>query len=51
MELEGNQTTKKTSIDPDCFEEKCHFLGGGGGGRGMGGPKLKSDEKRPWGIV
>ena len=36
MELEGNQTTKKTSIDPDCFEEKCHFLGGEGVEEGWG---------------
>ena len=50
MEVEGNQTTVNTSIagwtvlkKTAIFEER--------GWKRDGGSKLKSDEKRPWGIV
>ena len=50
MEVEGKLTTENTSTDgwtvlkkTAIFEERV--------GRGMGGPKLKSDKKHPWGII
>ena len=36
MEVEGNQTTRKTSIDADCFEVNVFFFFGGGLEEGWG---------------
>ena len=46
MKVEGNQTTGKTSIDGWTVLKKTVIFFGGGEIS-----KLKSDEKRPWGIV
>ena len=48
MEVKGNQTTGKTSIDGwTVFKKTAIFEEGG---VEDGGSKLKSNEKRPWGI-
>ena len=50
IEVEGNQTTGNTSIDGWTVLKKTAIFEEGGWKRD-GGSKLKSDEKRPWGIV
>ena len=50
MEVEGNQRTGKTSIAGWTVLKKNAIFFGEGLEEG-GGSKLKSDEKRPWGIV
>ena len=49
MEVEGNQTTGKTSIAGWTVLKKTAIFVRGGVEEG--GSKLKSDEKNPWGIV
>ena len=50
MEVEGNQRTGKTSIAGWTVLKKTAIFEEGGWRRD-GGSKLKSDEKRPWGII
>ena len=51
MELGGNQTTRKVSIDAQTVLKKTAIFLGGGGWKRDGGLKLKSNEKRQWGII